>query len=72
VHFRYNPPIMIHVSPDVGIRSKFQIALPLMRMVSGSDLNRHVEQRWLELLLQEQRPDGLISIPLRGRPWGRG
>ena len=69
-HFRYHPAIMLHAPADVGIRSKFQIALPLMRLVSGSDLDRHVEQRWLELLLHEQGPDGLIATPLVGRPWG--
>ena len=47
-HFRYNPAIMLHTPSDVGIRSKFQIAMPLMRLVSGSDLDRHVEQRWLD------------------------
>ncbi len=63
-------PVMWHVdSPDVGILGKFVEALPLLRLVSGSDQDQHVEQRWLEVLIQMQGPDGLLYVPKTGRPW---
>jgi len=46
-----------------------QRALPLMRIISGSDQNMEVEQKWLEVLLRLQGPDGLFYYPLEGRPW---
>ena len=70
-HFKYNPPIMIHTNSDTGIRSKFMIAMPLMRLMTGSEEDAHVEQRWLEVTLHEQGPDGLLATPFVGRPWGR-
>jgi hypothetical protein len=48
---------------------KFMEALPLMRIVSGSNLNMHVERRWMEVILHQQGPDGLTYWPTRGRPW---
>ena len=45
--------------------------LPLTRLASGSDLNLHVERRWMETMLQMQGPDGLLYSPKEGRPWWR-
>lgn len=66
--FRHNPPMMQHDWSD-GVQVKFMEALPLLRLVSGSHLNKHVEKRWMEVLLQMQGPDGLLYFPKRGRPW---
>ena len=68
VFFRTNPPMMRHDYND-QIQPKFIEALPLMRLISGSDLNMHVERRWLEVTLQSRGPDGLIYQPKTGRPW---
>ena len=63
-------PIMWHVdAPDTSILGKFVEALPLLRLVSGSDQDRHVEQRWLEVIRQMQGPDGLFYASKIGRPW---
>jgi len=37
-----------------------------MRLISGSQLNQHVERRWLETLFQMQGPDGLFYYPKHG------
>ena len=62
--------IMWHVDvSDIGCLGQFLESLPLMRLVSGSSLNEHVERRWLETIRQMQGPDGLLHIPKIGRPW---
>jgi hypothetical protein len=68
VTFDSNPPYMKHHEGDV-VWAKFMEALPLLRLVSGSGENPHVEQRWMEVLLQMQGPDGLLYFPRIGRPW---
>jgi hypothetical protein len=42
-----------------------------MRLASGSHLNEEVDQRWMEILVQMQGPDGLLYYPLVGRPWAK-
>jgi len=39
------------------------------RLMSGSEQNVHVDQRWMEVALKLQGPDGLLYTPLKGRPW---
>ncbi len=68
VHFRSNPPLMFH-SIDDHVQAKFWEALPLVRMVSGSEQNLDVQRRWLEVMLHMQGPDGLLYTPVQGRPW---
>ena len=70
VSFRTNPPTMKHDWSD-AVQCKFHDSLPLMRIASGSDLNSHVDRRWMEVLLHMQGPDGLLYHPTRGRPWAR-
>jgi len=48
---------------------KFIEAMPLLRTVSGSTQNPHVEEKWLEVLLKSLGPDGLYYKARRGRPW---
>ena len=63
------PPALIHDFHDLNIQYKFQEALPLLRHVSGSDQNSHIDKIWAENLLRMQGPDGLIYMPFEGRPW---
>ena len=70
VVFNSNPPMMRHDESDV-VQAKFMEALPLLRLVSGSLQNPHVEQRWMEVMRQMQGPDGLLYYPKIGRPWYR-
>jgi hypothetical protein len=44
-------------------------ALTRCRLVSGSEQNMKVERRWMEVLLKLQAPDGLLYVPVSGRPW---
>jgi hypothetical protein len=69
VLFRCHPPMMRHEWPCISMRPKFEETVSLMRMMCGSDQNLHVEQRWVEVGLQMQGPDGLLYTPARGRPW---
>ena len=70
-HFRTNPPVMVHSSWHGATLSKYLESVPLMRIVSGSDQNLHVEAKWMEVALKSQGPDGLIYTPTRGRPWAQ-
>ncbi|NQT91372.1 MAG: glycoside hydrolase family 127 protein [Lentisphaerae bacterium] len=66
--FKRNPPMMQH---DLGdhCQVKFMEALPLMRIISGSDQNEHVDRRWMEVALHRVGPDGQVYMPIKGRPW---
>ena len=59
---RARPPVMEHSWCD-ACQAKYMEALPLMRLISGSELNEHVERRWMETTLQMQGPDGLLYYP---------
>ncbi len=64
-----NPPLMCHNGSSI-CQAKFMEALPLMRMVSGSELNlEEVDRRWMESALRNLAPDGTYYYPLGGRPW---
>jgi len=68
--FNTNPPVVWHSESDC-VQVKFMEALPMMRLASGSSQDMQVEQRWMELLLQMQGPDGLLYFPKTGRPWAK-
>ena len=68
--FLNNPPYMIQTFND-HCQVKYHEALPLMRLASGSSQREEVDQRWMEVVMQMQGPDGLLYYPLVGRPWGR-
>ncbi|MSP13393.1 MAG: hypothetical protein EXR62_10620 [Chloroflexi bacterium] len=65
---RTRPPLMQHDWCDLT-QAKYMEVLPLVRLASGSELNLHVERRWLETIFQMQGPDGLLYYPKIGRPW---
>jgi len=48
---------------------KFLEALPLVRIICGSTANPEVERRWMEVLLHQTGPDGMLYMPVKGRPW---
>ena len=62
------PPIMYH---DVNDCCEFKWYAPslLLRQVCGSEESLDVEWHRMANLLQMQGPDGLLYIPLIGRPW---
>jgi len=66
--FASNPPLMRHNESD-SVQAKHMEALPLVRSICGSNQNRQVEKRWMELIHQMQGPDGMFYFPRVGRPW---
>ena len=44
-------------------------ALSRNRIISGSDQNLQVDRRWMEVTLKLQAADGLLYVPVKGRPW---
>jgi len=74
VNFFRDPPVMIHGPEEMDVFqwAKFMEALPLMRLMCGSDAGAEVERAWFANLGRMIGPDGLAYVPLRGRPWARG
>jgi hypothetical protein len=70
--FFRNPPVMVHDFSDwVQIQEGLMEALPLLRLATGDSLNSQVDPVWMASLLKSVGPDGLLYVPLNGRPWGR-
>ena len=69
VRFDRNPPVMIHKFDDFS--GKFREALSPLRTITGSDLNFQVDQAWAESVLHMQGEDGLVYMPVVGKPWAR-
>ena len=70
--FCVKPALLCHGVSDANVQPKFQLTVPLMRMISGSEQNLqnlHVETEWITRLRRCIGPDGLFYLPLRGRPW---
>jgi len=61
-------PVMYHTVDD-HVQAKFFQALPLDRTACGSAQNLDVEHRLMQTHLRMQGSDGLIYIPIKGRPW---
>ena len=61
-------PAMYH-SVDDHVQAKFFQALPLNRTQCGGEQNLDVEHRLMHTYLKMQGPDGLLYIPIKGRPW---
>ncbi|MGH9162734.1 MAG: hypothetical protein ACRD2X_22430 [Vicinamibacteraceae bacterium] len=67
--FYRNPPVLRHEASDPYVQPKFFEALPLLRTVTGSTLNDHVDPVWVRMLLKSIGPDGGYYIATGGRPW---
>jgi hypothetical protein len=63
-----NRPVMQRDLNHV-VQLPLQRGIPLMRLVSGTQESKPVEQRWLEVLFHLRGPDDLLYYPLKGRPW---
>lgn len=65
-----DPPIMYHSFHDFnGCQPKYLETLPLLRSISGTEGNLEVDQRLFEVLLHMIGEDGLVYVPVMGRPW---
>jgi len=61
-------PAMYHTADDT-VQAKFIQSLPLVRTMCGSTQNLDIERALLQTMLRMQGDDGLMYIPIRGRPW---
>ena len=66
-----NPPIMRHDFHAGLVQPKFLEALPLLRHLTGNRSNTEVDRAWAASVLHMQGPDGLLYMPVKGRPWAR-
>jgi len=62
------PPVMYHTLDD-HVQDKFFLALPQCRTACGSEQNLDVERHLMWTYLRKQGADGMIYIPIKGRPW---
>lgn len=70
--FFRNPVAMQHNFNDwVQNQEGLMEALPLLRNASGDNSRSEVDPAWMTSTLRSVGSDGLIYIPLDGRPWGR-
>jgi hypothetical protein len=70
--FFRNPPVLMHDFNDwVQNQEGFMEALPLLRQATGESLNSQVDPCWMKSTLKSIGPDGLVYLPLEGRPWSR-
>ncbi len=68
----HNPPIMKHDFSDWCVLVEgIMESLPLLRTATGSDFNADVDPVWMKSFLKSLGPDGLVYLPLNGRPWMR-
>lgn len=65
-----DPPTMIHSGgSDLNTVGKFLEVLPLMRTMCGSKQNLDAERVLLLNTLRDQGPDGMLYLPVGGRPY---
>ena len=70
--FGRNPPVMQHDFNDwVANVEGLKETLPLLRLATGSSENDNVDPMWMQTALKEIGPDGMVYIPMKGRPWSR-
>jgi len=69
VELWHDPPVMQHDWGSLIPMAFVMYTTQLLRMITGSDLNAHVDHRWVEAVLRMQAPDGLFYFPKKGRPW---
>ncbi|MFN8005667.1 MAG: glycoside hydrolase family 127 protein [Terriglobia bacterium] len=68
--FFRNPPTMVHNFNDwVQLVEGMMEALLLVRIATGSSLNQHIDPIWMKGMLKTIGPDGLVYVPMQGRPW---
>jgi hypothetical protein len=69
-----NPPYMLHWSTMVsGVMPKFVAALPMLRIMSGSDQSKDLEQGFMDSMVRNMEEDGLVyDRAVKSRPWNVG
>ncbi|MBN1918823.1 MAG: glycoside hydrolase family 127 protein [Verrucomicrobia bacterium] len=67
--FRDDPPKLYLEWDGIFNTGKFLEALPLMRVMTGSDFNAEVDAKIMESYLHGAGPDGLFYCQVENRPW---
>jgi hypothetical protein len=67
--FAEDPPKLYHDWCGIFNTSKFLEALPLMRIMCGSDFNADVDAKIMGSYLRGAGTDGLYYRPVENRPW---
>jgi Beta-L-arabinofuranosidase, GH127 len=73
VDFLRNPPAMSHDFNDWVLQLEGLLeGVPLARTACGSTENEDVDRMWMEnWVLKSLGSDGLLYVPMGGRPWSR-
>jgi hypothetical protein len=70
VHHMADPPVMVHTgASDLNTVGKFLEVIPLLRTMCGSQQGAEAERGLLLNTLREQGPDGMLYLPVGGRPY---
>jgi hypothetical protein len=69
VYHMTEPPVMVHSDSDLNTMGKYLEAIPLVRSTCGSQQNLDIERGLMHAFLKMQGNDGLIYLPVKGRPW---
>lgn len=69
-----HPAYMLHWSSMVsGVMPKYIEALPLLRLMSGSDQDQNIEAGFMDAMIRNMSDDGLIyDRAIASRPWNVG
>lgn len=72
--FDVHPAYMLHWSSMIsGVMPKYVEALPLLRLMSGSDAEMDLQNGFMEAMLENMAEDGLVYDRTRpDRPWNTG
>jgi hypothetical protein len=60
IRFAAKPPYLLHAKYDFECQGKWWESLPLLRSLSGSDLNQDIEERFTHSMLNHVADDGLF------------
>ncbi len=67
-----NPAVLLHDYNDwVQSVEGLMEVLPLLRVITGSNLRPQVDRAWMQVALKSIGADGLTYVPLNGLPWAR-
>jgi hypothetical protein len=70
IHHMADPPVMVHSgASDVNTVGKFLEVIPLLRTMCGSQQGAEAERVLLLNTLRYQGPDGMLYLPVGGRPY---
>lgn len=60
IRFAAKPPYLLHAKYDFECQGKWWESFPLLRSISGSDLNRDIEEHFIRSMLNHVADDGLF------------